>query len=274
VDRTTPLAGTLWEELGLGMDFFAGFSHSFGETAIGQRYEQLACLFIIVGIGVEDAQSAGQDPGEAVLEQIHSKSGQLAGTMADSYTKAVNALDLIRNLLVTDWGKLSTAANKASTDPAWKADPASARAALLGGAKAWIYSKLLPIGFKAWNLGGVSAHDWVCYFKVVHDKTPHPKFSFRATQGSAVQTITTQVAPNGQRQGNTLVLGRYDVLSSSLHRDNEPPPASMTDNIFAKPDPDETTNVTKLGADKLTFFMENFDRPGTRVANRASCPGI
>jgi hypothetical protein len=273
VDRQSPLAGTLWEELGLGMDFFAGFSHSFGETPIGQRYEQLACLFIIVGIGVEDAQSAGQEPGEAVLEHIHSKAGQLAGTMADSYTKAVNALDLIRNLFVTDWGKLSTAANKSSTDPAWKADPASARAALLGGAKAWIYGKLLPIAFKAWNLGGVSAHDWYCLYKIPRDKSNHQKFTFRATQGSAVQTITTRVAPNGQREGNTLVLGRYDVLSSSVHRDNEPPPASMTDNIFGRIDPDDTTNVNKLGADKLTFFMENFDRPGTKVANRHSCPG-
>jgi hypothetical protein len=172
---------------------------------------------------------------------------------------------------------MQTIASKVTSDPEWiyPAQDAPIRAAISKGVESWFYGVLMPLGWKLWDLGGdmstqfASAKDFHCDTttggKVVHH---HPHYIF------AGAPETGQYRPilgfNADMTPRKRVLRALGVPTGFRAQDGAmaPPPASLTDPLFAPAD--QSVESHKLGLYPEQFYERNFQHYPPRF-NGAKC---
>lgn len=211
------------------------------------------------------------------LGPIQTMTSDLGDTLAGRFAAARNSLTALGLIYVSDYGKMQTIASKVTSDPEWiyPAQDAPIRAAISKGVESWFYGVLMPLGWKLWDLGGdmstpfASAQDFHCDTttggKVVRH---HPHYVF------AGEPETGQYRPilgfNADMTPRRRVLRALGVPSGFRAQDGAmaPPPASLTDPLFAPAD--QSVESHKLGLYPEQFYERNFQHYPPRF-NGAKC---
>ena len=107
-------------------------------------------IFSGIGAMFDTAAFLSKDrTGPAVLgEQVKKEASKLGQEMAQRFDTASQQIDNTALMLVSDYGKLGTAADKILNDPYWKlGNDTTATQQLELGSKQWFYSALVPTAY-------------------------------------------------------------------------------------------------------------------------------
>ncbi len=211
------------------------------------------------------------------LGPIQAKTSDLGDTLAARFAAARNSLTALGLIYVSDYGKMQMIADKVTSDPEWiyPAQDAPLRAAISKGVESWFYEVLMPLGWKLWDIGGdmstpfASAKDFHCDTttggKIVHH---HPHYIFagepEAGQYRPILGFNANMTP---RRPVVRALG---VPTGFRAQDGAmaPPPASLTDPLFAPAD--QSVESHKLGLKPEQFYERNFQHYPPKF-NGAKC---
>jgi hypothetical protein len=235
--------------------------------------------FIAVGVATafQFAGSRSLPDFSPDLGPIQVMTSDLGDTLAARFASARNSLTVLGLIYVSDYGKMQAIASKVTSDPMWiyPAQDAPIRASLSKGVESWFYGALMPLGWKLWDVGGdmstpfATANDFHCDTttggKVQHH---HPHYVFRG------EPATGQYRPiigfNADMTPHKRVLRALGVPSGFRAQDGAmaPPPASLTDPLFAPAD--QSVESHKLGLFPEQFYERNFQHYAPRF-NGAKC---
>ena len=191
--------------------------------------------------------SASVAGGQAVMGQVQTTADGLATELVNSYKRALYGIDEAGDLLVSDWGKLKAAFDLANSNPFTTAATGTAQRGLELGAKRSFYERLMPVGYLAWQLQ-YKGQDMIlgpvaCY--------PGLAFTNRYVARDEPLSGWIRLVQNPDTRDTVI----WALATRQNKFDRRPPPASLTDQLFAPLSPDNTTD---LGMFKPWFFTQNF----------------
>jgi hypothetical protein len=188
-----------------------------------------------------------------------------------NYEYARGSLVDMGKVIASDWGKLKTVAAKVNTGPwAFPSPDTTIRTAINKGFKTWMYSDLMPLAWKAWDLpqiGNANARSLEC------NDTELPIYDrpFRSASDSAqYETVIgmDNPFPKPRVREQTAALGR-DGADRVPYHDAGPPPASLTDPLFAPANLDPGS--PNLGLLPASFYGRNFEHVSFQPSDRYEC---
>jgi hypothetical protein len=186
--------------------------------------------------------------GSPLPDQVDSKVQALSEQVAAQYSDVAASMDNLRDVVISDYGRLSTLGPLAPT-PDWAIDSGTIEQVtqeLKTGAQGWFSEQLLPLAWKAFTLAPIGTQN------------PNPTTSnCSVTYGSSSSGYTTNFASepaSGQvlLQPRVVALGRGNPNDVGIFDSFSVPPATLTDPLFASP------NQNGLGLYKPWFFLRNF----------------
>jgi hypothetical protein len=192
--------------------------------------------------------------GSETLGRIQTTTTQLGNDLLARYAAARSGLSMLGQIIVSDYGKLTTVARESTGNPAWTwpADDTLIRTAMRKGAKRYFYSQLLPLVYVQYHLTGpIRANEWYC----MRSSTGYHAPVFRDEPDSG-QYVAIDRYRDGPFRADTSAraLGQSDVSGRFASQPNaaKPPPASLMDPLFKPLDRDAASD--NLGLDKAGFF--------------------
>lgn len=210
------------------------------------------------------ADTSTQGNGAPSLAPLNAEVDQLGPKLVDRYQQIGYNLDVVYQILVSDWGKLQTTA-KYSGDWLPKTDsPASWNQILTIGAKQEIYSALLPTVYGLYYVDpayvmngdpGLKPASIVCSDDVGQRKLPWRRAS-QIPSAWERPVIHAAAGPSYRRTWlamstrNSLEPDQPDLSNLTDPTAKRPPPP---DSLFA---PVEKEDDHKLGMDKTTLFAD------------------
>jgi hypothetical protein len=239
-------------------------------------FDAIAAEFGVIGIFAEGPAGAAsqlasmtfalagqltQSDGEAVLDdEIKTKIDDLAVNMKQRYNTATSGVIALGRIIVSDYGKLQIAADKARSDGEWHwpADDANVTNSLALGAKRWFYGELMPVAYRTWDLINTNrANDWSCDHNVEGTTITYHSFSDEPDGGQYRPRIGFKF-PDGQTDdGLVRALAIHDWNRNA--RSGQPPPGSLVDPLFS---PYSSEHPDNLGLFKDLFYAHGFESGG------------
>jgi hypothetical protein len=230
----------------------------FGDTVTPLGWvEAVAAVYQIVTSLISDT-----DTHKPVGDQVQTKVDDLSNEMANRLSEAANGLDVLQQVMVSDYGRLQALGNVAGT-PDWVVSANAMADHLTKAARTYFYSQLMPVpyGVHALEPAGLppgSTEPDACrdalYGHTWRDAPPTAQLKW---MGDFNQ--------DGVRGGypSQFVLGRYDLSI----RYYAYPPAKLTDPMFL------SRRQNGLGMQLHRFVWTQFDhvRPHSPPTNIAYC---
>lgn len=192
-------------------------------TPVLAAWEALVAIYDLVRELVSDTK------GKPVGDEVTSKVGDLAHDVSTHLFDTMNGLDRLRQVIVSDYGRLQ-ALGPVALGPGWKIDVPQTATMLCDAAEAFFYSELMPIPYGAYALVG----EYPYRFHGNPDDCYDQKYGW--TWRNAPATAQMQWMGGYDHGGfsasqGRLVLGRHD-LSLSYYAY---PPSTLTDAMFLAP---------------------------------------
>jgi hypothetical protein len=94
---------------------------------------------------------ASNAAGQPVGDRVNTKVGDLSQALADNLSGTANALDRMRDVVISDYGRLWSLGQVADT-PDWTVDVPAMTSNLTTAANGYFTSQLLPVAYDAWYL--------------------------------------------------------------------------------------------------------------------------
>ncbi len=227
-----------------GLALFAAFVNIAKVFADIAGYKNVKFFFDGVGAGIGLVSALSRRNGSATLDgAIQAKTTELATTILDRFDTTQRELTQIGLLIVSDWGKLETAAGEINTD--WR-PPANLSVAVDGlrlATQRFYYTTLIPIAYPRLiqitpppPVGPNNARNLTCLgptkrFTDEPDVAQDQQiFGFNA-DGSPISSVV-------------FIRGRNDQINGT------PPNAGLLDPLFKLAGP----NLSGLGLDKTSFY--------------------
>lgn len=223
--------------------------------------------------GAVESAKGGPDAGEPITNMIQTRADDLAAQLAAVYLQTQGNLDHMRDILLSDWGKLQVAAEKHADgewDPTSTVNQDALTQALELATERQAYGSILPLAYSVYglenqgnpvgNAGNLTANQFKggCSDLPEFGLTPFlhasPHGQYRALP--RVARLDPPTAPYGQfepvYQPYVLgVTGKYRIGELS----EITPKASLVDPLFRNP---ADSPAGGLGLDQPTFFGQNF----------------
>jgi hypothetical protein len=204
---------------------------------------------VAAGMGLGVALSAEQD-GALDAQAVQDKSSELAADLVDRIQNTVDNLDQLRDVIVSDYGKLKTVGSNAGNIWAWN-DTAQQDTinTLTLGADATFYENLMPAAYDLWDFGSSTGGQYTCGKGGDNGiQTPFPHMP-----GSDYFGFITgfNTGSNGQPAP---VVDYRGMAQSSF---NSEPPSSLTTPMF-----EPTSTAGGIGMNPEWFLLRNFKDSG------------
>jgi hypothetical protein len=194
---------------------------------------------------------SAESDGTLDAQAVQDKASELANDLADRIANTLSNLDTLRNIIVSDWGKLDTVGTNAGNVWAWSndADQIPTVAALTVGAEATFYQKLMPAAYHLWDFGSSTGSKYECGKGGQNGiQTPFPQMPASDYWG-----FTTGFSTAGGSQPTPVL----DYRGLAQWAFNSEPPASLTEPLF------ESTSAGGIGMNPQWFFTRNFKSSGS-----------
>jgi hypothetical protein len=195
---------------------------------------------------------ASDEKGAPVGERISTEVDVLAQKVADNLSGAAGGLDRLREVVISDYGRLK-ALGSVADGPGWHIDPTDAASNLTTAADAYFSSELLPVAYDVWYLAPGTNHNptadncWI-----------YGQYWFRGAPATAQLQFNGDFnGPDGRVHGGLWVLG-HDPLPSF----NPPPwypPAALTDSMF------HSVTQSGYGIQLPRFLWTQYKAPPTQT---------
>jgi hypothetical protein len=189
---------------------------------------------VIAGLTDVAADSVtGADGANTLVGKLEAKASELADEATNSFAYALFRYSHIADLVVSDWGKLQTAAQLQSEWQDLGTDPFDAvQSQIQAATLQWFYSGLLPLVATTYNLGNQSVQSAFHCTKLGFTYYPFDGTPSRMNYGYAVEPVGgTALA------ASWWVLGRRNP-SSSQGDGQASLPASLSTALIEPFDPD------------------------------------
>jgi hypothetical protein len=192
-----------------------------------------------------------QEGGAPLGDKVTSKVDDLASEVTQRLFDTANGLDRLRQVIVSDYGRLGSL-GPVVNDADWSVDRADTAVRLTAAARAFFYSKLMPIPYGVYALVKEYPYDFDgnpdnCY----DEKYGH---TWRGAPATAQMKWMGGFALDGQsvQEGSTpFVLGKHSLSVTSYSY----PPASLTDPMF------RPVAQGGAGVQLPQFIWESFEAP-------------
>jgi hypothetical protein len=186
-----------------------------------------------------------KDDGSSLVDAFRVRAGDLAHETTKRFNATLTRLDLAGDILVTDYGKLTTAYQKALGDPHWTINTqqrAKAELRLERSAREWLYGELIRVGFRTVSLPGVQTTQ-ACYFLKWHDD----RFGQQEPVSAQMALVQGYNGASPQYETWGLAAGDFSGKIDGLHA----PGPGLTDHLFR---PITLDDENALGLYKPWFF--------------------
>jgi hypothetical protein len=197
------------------------------------------------------ADLSAESDGALDAQAVQDKASELANDLADRISNTLSNLDTLRNVIVSDWGKLQTVGTNAGNVWAWSndADQIPTVQALTVGAEATFYQKLMPAAYQMWDFGSATGGSYECGKGGQYGiQTPFPHMPASDYWGF----ITEFKDASGSQPTPSL-----DYRGLAQWNFNSEPPSTLTAPLF------ESTSAGGIGLNPEWFFTQNFTNSGS-----------
>jgi hypothetical protein len=217
---------------------------------VGEAYGA-ATGVVAAGMGLGTALSA-EDDGALDSQAVQDKASELAGDLVDRINNTLGNLDQLRDVIVSDYGKLQTVGNNANNIWQWNdSDQNNAINGLTLGADATFYEKLMPAAYHMWDFGSSTGGSYTCGKGGENGiQTPFPHMPSSDYFGF----ITGFKTGSGTQPSPIL-----DYRGMAQWSFNSEPPSSLTGPMF---EPYSSTNGS-IGLNPEWFLTQNFTNSGS-----------
>jgi hypothetical protein len=176
--------------------------------------------------------ATGGDGESPTADALHSEVKHLGDDVATEYSDIAAAMDNERDIVISDYGRLSTL-GPVATMPRWAIDSQtieSLETSVTLGAKRAFADALFPIAYHGYTLQPTSGNQSPTFNNCA--TTP-----FDINSGSQF-TPFRNLAPNGglSLNGQLVALGHGDPTDNSIFSGWKKPPATLLNQLFATPD--------------------------------------
>jgi hypothetical protein len=215
-------------------------------------------VFALTAHVMELARDTTNKPdGSPLVSDVSTAANQLGEELANRYLEAWEQMGHVGDILVTDWGKLRTAAARAKTDWAWTTkDTADGVDAVIAATQRFVYKALFPLAFVPYRFGDQQVPYAGVYncFGVPESVGDFKPFAGEPNGGV---TIVTAAGPTT----DVWALGKADeqfLQTNAQYRDpNGVLPQSLYNDLFNNPVSDRVQ--APPFASQLTFNIETYD---------------
>ncbi len=246
------------DALGISGALLDGLALLFGEEEAGVG------LFIgLMGAAfdVASATESGADGGPA--DKVTGQGAELGEQLVDWYTNLVNQTNHVGKLLVSDWGRLSTANDKTNNDWRWDSDYLTPMEdALKLSARNWAYNALVPLVYRPYAFkpdGDPGA--FPCHVEVQTSGNPPVRddWTYKPFKGEPQNGKLSMVDDNGNN--STWAFGGYDTDFIDDWGKTAPviPSQKLVDGMFTKGDVGSGPPI----ASDARFYEDNYAARGT-----------
>lgn len=219
---------------------------------LGSAIPGVGGVFGLEAEGIDLAEAlSNTGSGSPALTAFQAQEAELGTDLGQQFVTAFNELGVIGNFLLTDWGKLQIAGQKATSQWAWtEANDATEQAAFAATTQRWSYDALFPLAFDLFRFGDQSpadVRDYTCLSDLIVTPTIPKRPPFNPFAG----------APNA---GTTVVTGSGPETEQWTYGD--------TDELYMAHDPDQRTSGSFPSQNLLNSVFS------TNVGNGVNAPPL
>jgi hypothetical protein len=214
-------------------------------------------VFALTAHTMELARDTTDKPdGSPLIGDITTDSVDLGDELASQYFEAWAQMEHVGDILVTDWGKLQTAAAKATSDWAWTTqDTTNGADAVLGSTQRFVYKTLFPLGWSAYRFGDQQV-PYAGVYGCFGVQGPSTFYPFRGEPNGGV-TIVTGAGPTT----DVWAIGKANeqfLQTNPQYRDpNGTLPQSLYNDLYVN-DISDLVQAPPF-ASQLAFNIETYD---------------
>lgn len=249
---------------------------SYGKVFLGFYPDPLfQTLLDVVSTGVMLATDLNTLAGQpAIPATFTAPTAELASRLLASYAASEQSITGAGLLIVSDYGRLTTAAGK--VNGSWKPPPdeTGVPRAMRYAAQAWFYQTLLPLAYRFYAInpplpsGPATPQSLVCVYVFLEKE--HLHYPLRDVPDSAQTRQIVGFDNNGVAIPQFMVIaGNYEYPPGPYRYRTSP--ASLTDPLFAPIDPDSTALRPPLGLNRLAFYSGRTWPKPIIIQNRFNC---